>query len=327
MKRGRIAEAFGQIDEKYIEEADAPVIRRKRCGKALLTAAVICLIALGTAACAAGISGIYRLKEYFEATRRMYSLPDFTASDGYASELGTDKVLSEGCAEAVSVSSDGHSLYVMIDYRPFEEDLEKLPKDAVGNFRQACDDIGACSGHWDTVSFENGVYTFIFHCLGIDKMPEDGITISLNGFGYRSKDSIGAFETLRDEKVEVYIPVDKLKYPEVKNGEGETEGVKFTAELSPLGVYIRMYDGYEELIEKMGMKFPQVTNVQLCLSDGTVIGDGYDYRKVFGLFAGSGGWVDGDCKCEYFAFSVPIDISQVDSIIFNGEKAELRDAG
>ena len=326
MSLPKIVYEIGKINPKYIEEA-AEYHRKKPRFKPLLLAAVISVSVCGLTAAAIGIGGLEKLKEYFDSESAKFSdeVPTIDDPALYGADL-SDKELSEGEARAVSISSDGHSFFAMIEYALSEKELAAAPDNSSLGFKRYFDNCGGICVGIQPISREDNIFTCLYYSGGITDMPKDGITVSLEGLGYYTGNIGDGFTVISERSLSVNIKKESLRFLEFKKASNtvKVENLNLKAELSSLGLILSCDSGeYSNMVEEHGKKyaakFLQVNDFVFYMKDGTVYGDGEDYASVSGLFRCQCGWSESGREYFYYGFSAPIDADEILKISVCGE--------
>lgn len=330
MSLPRIVYEIGNINPKYIEEATE--YRRKKRFKPFLLAAVISLAVCGLAAAAIGTGGLERLKEYFDTESGKFKdkVPVIDDPMLYGTDL-LDSAPLAGEAKAVSISSDGHSFFVMIEYALSEQELANAPDCTSLSFKYYSDNCeGVCVGI-QPVSRKGNIVTCLYYSSGISDIPGDGITVNLKALGYYGGSISDGFTVISDRSLSVNIKRESFKLLEFKKASDTVmaENLNLKAELSPLGLILSCDSvEYSKMTEEHGIKyaakFLQVNDLMFYMQDGTVYGDGEDYSSVSGLFRSSCAWSENGREYFYFGFSAPIDTDEISQISVCGETFEFQ---
>ena len=312
----KIISAFGLIDDKFLLKAEEAEIRKsgRFRFKPLLLAAVISVSVCGLTAAAIGIGGLERLKEYFvtQENRFEYGVPTVRDPESYGVEFREDD-LQEGEAKVVSITSDGHSFFALIDYLAPAKALEDMSENEILSFEKFGDNCSNCSLGLQPVSRYGNLFTYVYYCGGIKTIPEDEIVITLEEFGRQRSDF--AYEVISDGSVEAAVAVSDIKFLEPSKSKNTVTvyGAEISAELSPLGILLTLdRESYLEAEKQCGGKLLQISNIAIYMEDGTEYSFGAGNSPS--LFRSDTGWVENGVQFAYMGFSAPLDISKIEKI-------------
>lgn len=380
MNEKKFAEQFGNIDSSFVDEAldykplkskGGLYMSKKKLVSIALAAALV--VAIGATTAVASWSRLNQFNDFFDWMKDAQNIPDevpvINDPEVYAKEVAPKVTTTErdaeeaagvtskvetytppapGTAQITGVSATPYTVYLTIEFNAEGWDIpDEIPADARHDeefhFEWADVNFGWSGGKSFDVSRDGNIFTYIFSRNNIREYPEDEIVITLQRFGYLTADK--NFVTLRDEDVEVRLPVDEIDFMETVKSENSVNimGIEHTAELSPYELLIWCNEddlvanglldenGYwtnGELVEEYNDVFRSInTVIELHMTDGTVFTDHiltneFGIAHIVGTMSGRRHTDIGICA-DYYGFEVPLDISQIDYIIFSGNRFDF----
>ena len=358
MNEKKFAEQFGNIDSAFVDEAlnYRPLkskggihMSKKKMVSIALAAALV--VAVGATTVAATLSGLSKMKGYFDNVEDDYDniagMPVIEDAEQYGTEVNSSAVSGTVSAQVASVTCDEHSIYALVDITMQGATVpDDLTEEAYFTFREWRNENHAISCRSELISREGDVFTYVYHFAGMRKLPEEDIVIKLTDFGYYATGMMydenrnDLFIPLAECQLDLRISASELNVQQAVNAQSPVlvRGVEMKAELSPLGILL--YGDLAEIEEKTSVYseeldmmisdkyFLDAKSFQFCMKDGTVVGDGENYETVYGLISAVNGWVDPDTglKYTYIGFAAPIDVSQVECVLVHGAQFDFASA-
>ena len=373
MRKYRLSEELGNIDETFLEEVFEYQSKKRRihmsikkiaaiaaCVLFVISAATLCLrhqsnipvkpitdedvyvievehpytdiMAVGETAIISARSGcgLFDIKQHFDNVEDKFgnvaNMPVIDSAEIYGTEIDSTVETPEVLAKITGVACDEHTIFVTMEFNAFGLDIPDESPDEENamkfGFRSA---YVAQSGGGGIRSYTQDGYVFnYFLCFhGFDKLPDEDIIVELRDFGYYTTTMLYTFVPLYEGDIELVIPRSELNIMPAVMAENTAEisGIEFEVELSPFGILLT--SDYEKMVESgldYDKYFLSVTSFEFHMRDGRVVGDGKTYESVYNFMVAQSGWVDFDTgvRKNYFGFSVPIDISQIEYITVNG---------
>ncbi len=294
---------------------------RKYLRLPVTAAAAVVFILVGAVTVFSVGAGILRLKEFFsDAVERSGADIDIIDSaEGYGCEENITASAENLSASIVGTACDGHYIVAIIDVDASECDI---PDEAVPTFRRFSDNFHGGTVGLTLLSRSGSVFTYAYYNFGFAELP-DGGEIILGGFGYRPDGGgFADFVLLSGEDLVFDIKRDELNMLEAVGSSeaAEIEGITVSAELSSLGLLLRLSGSPTEILGiEDGDAYMNLYNLEVHMRDGSA----RDFDS--GIFRSQNGWIDRQSGgyCEYIGFIAPIDISEIESVSFHGVKFEF----
>ena len=275
MKKYRLSEELGNIDEAFLEEVFEYQSKKRsiRMSKKKIVSIVIAaalVVSIGVTAVAASWSSLNQLSDYFAWSKETFRVPDEVpiiedpevyakevtptvttaqsdaeeAVSATTSEVKTYTPPAPGTAQITSVSATKHSIYMTIEFNAEGWDIpDEIPADARHDeefgFEWADTNFWWSGGRSADVSRVGNIFTYVYSWNHIYEFPEDELVITLQRFGYITADK--DFNTLRDIDVEVRLPVDEIDFMETITSKNTADlmGATYTAEISAYEFSVR----------------------------------------------------------------------------------------
>lgn len=361
MKTNRYKQAMlaERIDEQKLEElcerlrigVEAPcaeiasektVKRRSKPRFAAALAAALTVMAIcATTAAAVGSSG-WKMEQFFHGSRRtkddgtgfsMMENPEEYADDIKVTAVTEVNEKDSGARiepKLVSVAGDGHTIVAIIEVDIKDLDLpeEAIKHGSIGFYSTKSNIPCACYPPM-LVYKEGTIYSYAFTIADIDSMPEGGVTIELQNFGY----DIGAgFEIAVNGTFKFKVDSESFNTMSdlVKiSGKMEVKGATLQLQLNPLGLLV--YGSYSEL-KSLGLDddkyfLAQGDCFKFRMIDGRILGeeDNFFDTDFYTLVTSVHGWVDFDNDIRYYhyGFNMPVDISEIEAVAVHDVWFEL----
>ncbi len=279
-------------------------------------AAILAVLLAGAVTAAAVGTGFFGLKKFFdEAVKRSGSGLSTEAAEGFGGAGEISASSGKVSANIVETVCDGHYIVAIVEVDASECDI---PGEAVPVFRRFGDNFHGGTVGMTLLGRSGGIFTYGYYDMGFAEIP-DGGEIFLGGFGYSPDGGYSDFVPLCGGELDFGIDKNMLNVLDFHDSKQSPEicGITVSTSLSPLGILFRLSDrptgvfGIEE-----GIEFMDILNISVNFSDGSV--QGFDT----GLFRSQNGWIDQKTGeyCEYIGFVAPVDVSEIESIEFHGEK-------
>lgn len=375
MKKYRLSEELGNIDEAFLEEVFEYQSKKRsiRMSKKKIVSIVIAaalVVSIGVTAVAASWSSLNQLSDYFAWNKEDFRVPDevpiIEDPEIYAKEVapivtttesGAEKAVSvtsevkaytppaPGTAQVASVSATKRSIFMMIEFNAEGLDIPaELPEDAKWDaeydFDWANTNFGWSGGRVVDISREGNIFTYLYSWNHLYDLPDDELVITLQRFGYITADK--DFNTLRDIEVEVRLPIDEIDFMETITAKNTAElmGATYTAEISAYDFSV--CTDIEELVanglsDEIGYEFSDEmqdylykADIEFHFTDGTVYSRqlGTYGKDVSYLITSYGALRDPEEETStmIYSFEVPLDISKIDYVLFNGQRFDFSSA-
>ena len=347
MNSKKIAEAFGGINDGYLNEAleykrgsqrGGITMSKKKIVSIVIAAALV--IAVGATTIAAAGSGLFNMKQHFDDVQEKYYITDVPVIEdveNYAVEVDSTAKSGAMSAKVTSATCDGYSIYAIVD---MTVDGFVMPDDFTEEswftFRQRTTENHAINCAIEDVTYEGDTFTFVLHYAGMRKAPEEDIIIKLTDFGYYAtgwtydvEQGCDLFIPLNEGELNLVLPIDALNVQKgiQADSAADVRGAEIMIEISPLGMLLygdraaidEASMVYDENLERMvnDKNYLGLPAFEFHMRDGKVIGDFFSYGELFGLLRSHCGWIDqdtGTVQYTYVGFSVPVDVSQIEYI-------------
>ena len=345
MKIPRIAEALGNIDNRFLAEAEPKEIARRRIVPAVIAAALAAALC-GITAFAIGsrvmdMRGLEKMKGYIDSKNEAANVPEsLTAID--LESLGSS-LLSEDAAPLGPGESRltgmvaGRSGYwvtfeINLNDADFAEDIEDfeacdyewehISAYGISPLGIRSDFGGVISQNAELISAEDGVLMFAFNGIAFGGIPDE---IVFNCDGFKLTDPTGRSFS-NDSGFEFSARKEECVIPETLTSKeaAEIEGVSFKIDMDCCGLLLYSdEDVPHDLIMRIYDDFPLV----FTLKDGTEITEPgnsfgpespgweeFTSHEAAHILSGRGTEQNG----IYYGFRTVIDISQIEKITVGG---------
>ena len=336
MNSKKIAEAFGGIDDRYLNEAleykrgsqrGGITMSKKKIVSIVIAAALV--VAVGATTIAAAGSGLFNMKQHFDDVQEKYDITDVPVIEdveSYAVEVESTAKSGAMSAEVISATCDEYSIYAIVE---MTVDDFVMPDDFTEEsrfaFKQWLTENHAINCAIDDVTYEGNTFTFVLHYAGMRKAPEEDIVIKLIDFGYYAtgwtydvEQGRDLFIPLNEGELNLVLPIDALNVQKgiQADSAADVRGAEIMMEVSPLGMLLYGDRAAIDMVsDKNYLGFPAF---EFHMRDGKVIGDYFAYGELFGLLSSHCSWIDRETETvryTYVGFSVPVDVSQIEYIM------------
>lgn len=340
-----VAEAFGEIDDRFLAEAfetmHSESVRERRITlkkKKIVAAAVAAAIAAALAVTAAAVyfGGLQKMKGFLDGINESHNVPEaLTGIDPEKIGVELDASLPEpGKAKLTSIVAGKHGFIATLAFNANGTGLTDGADLEDGTYVIEWPNFeGVSNGEtvlinstmaFTFVSEEDGILTFAAR-VGMDDGEGRGIpdelTLTASGIAYAAYENFQAqinFYSLEGQKMSVSS--DEYTALESKRSLNTAEyvGAEFYAELDEFGVYFSAPEMTEEQYQKM-VDAAFDAQLEFKMKDGTVI---KNRLFDFGVLDDGGAMLLGGYTTNktgvFYQFGSLVDTDQIASVSMNG---------